>query len=89
MIQRVISCFPQRGGGPAVRDPRQRPEREALMERVFRPRVKEREGLQADGRRPQWQDHQERKLKFEITKLKRTTTMKLPYFCENNGSFGP
>ena len=61
MIQRLTYCFPQRGGGPAVRDPRQRPEREALMERVFRPRVKEREGLQADGRGSQRTDYKERK----------------------------
>ena len=59
MIQRLTYCFPQRGGGPAVRDPRQRPEREALMERVFRPRVKEREGLQADGCGSQRTDYKE------------------------------
>ena len=66
MIQRLTYCFPQRGGGPAVRDPRQRPEREALMERVLRPRVEEREGLQAHGRRPQRKDHQECESVFSV-----------------------
>ena len=56
----------QGGGGPVVRDARQGPEREALLERVLWAGVEEREGLQAHGRRPQRKDHQECESVFSV-----------------------